>query len=334
MKKIIQVYTIFIILLLLAACQNDDNSSNHDGKTITVKNTYEFKDKNNTHDKGEMKTEKVEVPVNPKRVAVLDYGALDIMQQLNVQNRIVAIAKGQGDAFLPSSLSEFKNDKYMNLGNPGRPNFDQLAKAKPDIIFASFRQAHTKTLDEMKKAAPNAKILFVSPDNDDYIKSIKAHTTLMGKIFDKKKAAEKLNNKLSTQVAETKKAVKDERVLFLAVDDKGMKAFASSGRYGGFLNHDLGIKHADKQMKVNSAGNLISNEYLTKINPDKIFVINRTKKGNDKQLPDELKNDVVKNVKAIKNGQVYQFESNAWYFGEGGNKLTIDQLAKIKQAFK
>lgn len=40
-----------------------------------------------------MKTEKVEVPVNPKRVAVLDYGALDIMQQLNVQNRIVAIAK-------------------------------------------------------------------------------------------------------------------------------------------------------------------------------------------------------------------------------------------------
>lgn len=109
---------------------------------------------------------------------------------------------------------------------------------------------------------------------------------------------------------------------------------ASSGRYGGFLNHDLGIKHADKQMKVNSAGNLISNEYLTKINPDKIFVINRTKKGNDKQLPDELKNDVVKNVKAIKNGQVYQFESNAWYFGEGGNKLTIDQLAKIKQAFK
>ncbi|EHS03609.1 hypothetical protein SEVCU139_0443 [Staphylococcus lugdunensis VCU139] len=46
MKKIIQVCTIFIILLLLAACQNDDNSSNHDGKTITVKNTYEFKDKN------------------------------------------------------------------------------------------------------------------------------------------------------------------------------------------------------------------------------------------------------------------------------------------------
>lgn len=55
------------------------------------------------------------------------------------------------------------------------------------LSFASFRQAHTKTIDEMKKAAPNAKILFVSPDNDNYISSIKEHTTLFGKIFKKKK---------------------------------------------------------------------------------------------------------------------------------------------------
>ena len=54
-------------------------------------------------------------------------------------------------AFLPSSLSEFKNDKYTNLGNPGQPNYDNLAKAKPEVIFTSFRQAHTKTLDEIKK---------------------------------------------------------------------------------------------------------------------------------------------------------------------------------------
>ena len=43
------------------------------------------------------------------------------------------------------------------------------------LSFASFRQAHTKTIDEMKKAAPNAKILFVSPDNDNYISSIKTY---------------------------------------------------------------------------------------------------------------------------------------------------------------
>ena len=53
-------------------------------------------------------------------------------------------------------------------------------------------------------------------------------------------------------------------------------------------------------MKVNSAGNLISNEYLTKINPDKIFVINRTKKVMTNNCQMSLKNDVVKMSKPLK----------------------------------
>ena len=63
-------------------------------------------------------------------------------------------------------------------------------------------------------------------------------------------------------------------------------------------------------------------------------MINRTKNGNDQHLPKELNNKVIKNIKAIKNHNVYQFESNAWYFGEGGNQLTIDQLEHIQDAFE
>lgn len=32
-------------------------------------------------------------------------------------------------------------------------------------------------IDEMKKAVPNAKILFISPDHDHYLSSIKSHTS-------------------------------------------------------------------------------------------------------------------------------------------------------------
>ena len=195
---------LFTIIVLLSACgKNSTSESSSSSKdTITVENTYEFKDKNNTHTKGEMKTEKVKVPVNPDRV-VLDYGALDIMKQMGLEDKIVAIAKGKG-SFLPSSLSEFKNDKYTNLGNPGQPNYDNLAKAKPEVIFTSFRQAHTKTLDEIK-SAPNAKILFVSPNNDHYIDSIKDNTTLFGKIFKQQNKAKMLNEKLNKKFFETKK---------------------------------------------------------------------------------------------------------------------------------
>lgn len=331
-------YILLIILLIsiaLTACsQTSDQSSKNSKDTVSIKNTYEFKDKNNTHSRGVKKSETVKVPKNPERVAVLDYGALDIMQQMGLQSHVKAVAKGQGNAFLPHALNEFKSDQYINLGNPGRPKYDNLAKSKPDLILASFRQAHTKTLDEMKKAAPDAQILFVSPNNDSYISSIETTTQHLGKIFDKKDKANKLNRELKEKVNETKRMINKDKVLLLVVDDKGMKAFGQTGRFGGFLNKDIGIQHADNNMKANSAGNQISYEYLNKINPDKLFVINRTKDGNDQHLPKELNNKVIKNIKAIKNHNVYQFESNAWYFDEGGHQLTIDQLEHIQDAFE
>ncbi|PTI17174.1 ABC transporter substrate-binding protein [Staphylococcus warneri] len=326
---------ILLISIALTACSQTSDQSNQNSKdTVSIKNTYEFKDKNNTHSRGVKKSETVKVPKNPERVAVLDYGALDIMQQMGLQSHVKAVAKGQGNAFLPHALYEFKSDQYINLGNPGRPKYDNLAKSKPDLILASFRQAHTKTLDEMKKAAPDAQILFVSPNNDSYISSIETTTQHLGKIFDKKDKANKLNRELKEKVNETKRMINKDKVLLLVVDDKGMKAFGQTGRFGGFLNKDLGIQHADNNMKANSAGNQISYEYLNKINPDKLFVINRTKDGNDQHLPKELNNKVIKNIKAIKNHNVYQFKSNAWYFGEGGHQLTIDQLEHIQDAFE
>lgn len=188
----------------------------------------------------------------------------------------------------------------------------------------------------MKKAAPNAKIVFISSQNDNYIASIKNNTKNIGKIFEKQKEAKKLVTQLDDKVAETKKRIGDESVLFLNVDDKGLKTYGSTGRFGGFLNQDLGIKHADKQMKANSSGILISNEYLNEINPDKLFVIDRTKKANgqSKTIPQSLQNDVIKNSKAIKNDDVTLFEANSWFFGEGGIGLTIDQLNQIQNAYK
>ncbi|WP_436952155.1 siderophore ABC transporter substrate-binding protein [Staphylococcus shinii] len=335
MNKFILIALTTFCFLFLGACSNA-HSDKETKQTVKIKTSYEFKDKNKDHNRGEMKHEVVEVPLNPKRVVVMDYGALDVMQQLKLENHIVAIAKGQGASFLPDRLKSFKNSKYKNLGNPGQPNYDELAKSKPDVIFASFRQAHTKTLEEMKKAAPNAKIVFISSQNDNYIASIKNNTKNIGKIFEKQKEAKKLVTQLDDKVAETKKRIGDESVLFLNVDDKGLKTYGSTGRFGGFLNQDLGIKHADKQMKANSSGILISNEYLNEINPDKLFVIDRTKKANgqSKTIPQSLQNDVIKNSKAIKNDDVTLFEANSWFFGEGGIGLTIDQLNQIQNAYK
>lgn len=325
---------IICIILLLTACSNNDKKEENNSKnSVTIKKTFEYKEKNKDHKRGKKKTETVTIPKNPKKVIVMDYGALDIMQNLKLQDHITAIPKGPNGNFLPKHLSQFQDKKYTNLGNPGRPNFEKIAEEDPDLILISFRQAYTKNFEEFKKAAPNAKVLYVSPDDDRYIDSIKENTTNIWKIFDKTKEAQSLIKKLDNKVKSTKTKINKDKVMFINVDNKGLKTYGSTGRYGGFLNGDLGIKHVDSKMPPNSSGQIVSYEYISKNNPDKIFYINRTK-DNTKGMPEALKNPVIKDVKAIKNKEVLEFDSNTWFFGSGGITATIQQLDDIEKSFK
>lgn len=321
-------------LLLLTACSNNDNkAAKSEKETVTIKKTFEYKEKNQDHNRGKKKTETVTIPKNPKNVIVMDYGALDIMQDLNLEDHITAIPKGENGSFLPDYLSKFKDKKYTNLGNPGRPNFEKIAEKDPDLILISFRQAYTKNLEEFKKAAPNAKVLYVSPDDDQYIDSIKENATNIGKIFDKESETQSLIKKLDKKVSSVKEVINDDKVMFTNVDNKGIKTYGSTGRYGGFLNGYLGIKHIDSKMPANSSGQVVSYEYIAKKNPDKIFYINKTDKET-KGIPQELRNPVIQNVNAIKNNDILEFDANTWFFGAGGINSTIKQLDDIEKAYK
>lgn len=328
------IFGILSILLLLTACSNNNEKNEKSSKdTVTIKKSYEYKEKNKDHKRGKKKTETINIPKNPKKVIVMDYGALDIMQDLKLQDHIAAIPKGPNGNFLPSHLSQFQNKKYTNLGNPGRPNFEKIAEEDPDLILISFRQAYTKNFEEFKKAAPNAKVLYVSPDDDRYIDSIKENTTNIGKIFDKTDEAQSLIKKLDHKVKSVKKTINNDKVMFANIDNKGIKTYGKTGRYGGFLNGDLGIQHIDPKMPANSSGQIVSYEYIAKNNPDKIFYINRTD-DNTKGIPQELKNKVIKNVNAIEDNEVLEFDANTWFFGSGGISSTIKQLDDIEKAFK
>lgn len=327
------IVAIICMVLLLSACSNHNKKEETNNKdTVTIKKTYEYKDKNKDHKRGQKKTETIKIPKNPKKVIVMDYGALDIMQDLNLQNRITAIPKGPNGDFLPSYLSKFKDDKYTNLGNPGRPNFEKIAEENPDLILISFRQAYTKNLEEFKKAAPNAKVLYVSPDDDRYLDSIKENANNIGKIFEKESETKSLIKKLDKKVSTVKNKINNDTVMFANIDQKGIKTYGQTGRYGGFLSGDLGIKHIDPDMPANSSGQVVSYEYIANKNPDKIFYINRTDQDT-KDLPQALKNPVIKNVNAIKNNDILKFDANSWFFGAGGISATIKQLDDIEKAY-
>ena len=77
----------------------------------------------------------VELPVNPKRVAVLDYGSLETISELGVTPALALPKK-----FLPPYLSKFSGEQYTDLGTVKEFNIETINAFKPDLIIISGRQ--------------------------------------------------------------------------------------------------------------------------------------------------------------------------------------------------
>ena len=153
------------LVLVLTACSNSSNNNstskkkNSDSKeTVTIKNSFEASGKENNGSDKKKSLILSKYQKNPKNAVVLDYGALDVLKELGVADKVKGLPKGENNQSLPKFLDEFKDDKYINTGNLKEVNFDKVASAKPDVIFISGRTANQKNLDEFKKLHQKLKL--------------------------------------------------------------------------------------------------------------------------------------------------------------------------------
>ena len=73
------------------------------------------------------KTIKVEVPDNPKRIAVIDMAVLDMLDYWNLTDRIVAMAKTTP---IPYMTEPFKDPKIVNVGTLKEVDLEKLMAAQ------------------------------------------------------------------------------------------------------------------------------------------------------------------------------------------------------------
>ena len=345
MKK----FTIFLLISLmfvLAACGNQgdgskgkDSSSKGDKETVTIHNQFEARGDKKDGSDAKKVDDKVSVPKNPKRAVVLDYGALDTIKELGLADKVKGLPKGEGGKSLPDFLKEFKDDKYINTGNLKEINFDKVAEAKPDVIYISGRAASQQNLDEFKKAASDAKIVYVGADDNNELQSLKDNTSNLGKIYDKEDKAKKLNKKLDDKVADVKKHtkdMKDDKSMFLLVNEGELSTFGPKARFGSLIFDTLGFTPADKDVKASTHGQNVSNEYINEKNPSIIFAMDRGQAiGGEATAKKALNNDVLKDVKANKEDQVYELDPKLWYFSSGSTSTTaLKQIEDLEKALK
>lgn len=340
MKKYL-LSLIVIFALVLSACStgssNNENSSNNkkenDSKTVKVKNSFESRDEEKD-DESKKVNEDVEVPLNPEKAVVFDYATLETMKELGVKDKVKGVAQGEKASQVPEFLKEFRDKKYTNVGGPKQPNYKNVAKVDPDVIYIAGRTSSQQMLNELKKAAPNAKIVYVGPDENESVKSMKKVTENIGKIYNKKDEADKINQKLDKKIKSMKKETKslDEKAMYLLVNEGELSTFGPGERFGSLVYDTLGFKPVDTNIKNSTHGENISYEYVNKQDPDLIFAMDRGQAiGGKSTVKQVLSNDVIKDVNAIKNDDIIELKADLWYKSAGSSATTIKQIDDLKE---
>lgn len=139
----------------------------------------------------------------------------------------------------------------------------------------------------------------------------------------------------SIQEVATKNESSDKKALAILLNEGKMAAFGAKSRFS-FLYQTLKFKPTDTKFEDSRHGQEVSFESVKEINPDILFVINRTLAiGGDNSSNDGvLENALIAETPAAKNGKIIQLTPDLWYLSGGGLESTKLMIEDIQKALK
>ena len=305
-------------LLLLGACSTTKTTKQTETSSsapteITIKSSLD-----------EVKFSKV-----PEKIVTFDLGAADTIRTLGFEKNIV----GMPTKTVPTYLKDLAGN-LNNVGSMVEPDLEAIAALEPDLIIASPRTQ--KFVDKFKEIAPT--VLFET-GKEDYWTSTKTNIQSLAAAFGEtgtQKAKEELANlDKSIQEVATKNESSDKKALAILLNEGKMAAFGAQSRFS-FLYQTLKFKPTDTQFEDSRHGQEVSFESIKEINPDILFVINRTLAiGGDNSSNDGvLENALIAETPAAKNGKIIQLIPDLWYLSGGGLESTKLMIEDAQKALK
>lgn len=271
------------------------------------------------HSKGE-----TEVPVNPGKVVVFDMGTLDTIDALGVTPEL-AVPVGS----LPAYLS-----KYETAGNAGgikEPDLDAIFEFEPEVIFISGRQSDY--YDKLNEIAPT---VYVDLNTANYMDDFHNNVINIGAVFGKSEEAEIFLAEVDKKVEDVKAmaAESDKKALIILTNDGSISAYGKGSRFG-ILHDVLGISTADENIEVSTHGQEVNFEYISEINPDLLFVVDRAVVVGGSTLASQtLNNDLVNETNAAKNDKIVYLDPDTWYLSGGGIQSVVSMIEEVEAALK
>lgn len=302
MKNLSSLF-ILAVLFLFAACKdNKQNKTETTEKTVTITHALDT----------------VQVPVNPERVVVLDFGALENLDIIGAN--IVGIPK----TGLPDYLSTYgTNDSIVNLGNLVQVSLEKINELQPDLIITGGRLSEFYA--DFSEIAPT---IMPTTIVDGQVNVIQENLADLGKIFGEKSTklyTEKLDAINSKVKKIREKAKKSGLNALVVLHNRGrFSAYGSGSRFG--LVHDaLGIPEAKEGLETDIHGVRVSSEFIKKVNPDILFIVDRSAAIGDQPLNKaDIENALIQKTNAYKNDKIVYLNPQAWYLSGGSGVTSLN----------
>lgn len=317
-KKLLSIVALALsAVLIFTGCSNKDNkqTSTDSGEKISI-----------THSLGT-----VEVPKNPKRIAICEFGTLDAIDKLGHGDSIVAVTQ---DSSLPSYIEKYNDSKYLNIGGLKELNMEKINEAQPDLIIIGGRQSDS--YEELSKIAP---VVLVDVDWEvTYMESVKKNMSTVGKLFDEEAKVNEYIKGFEDRISALNKKVTDKKATAVVslLNDRSLSALGAKSRCS-LISNELGFTNVAAELENSTHGNSVSWEYLVEKDPDYLFILDRnlaTNKEGAESAKSIVENDMVKKTKAYKNKNIVYLTPEPWYLAEGGLYSTDLMISEIEKAFQ
>lgn len=261
------------------------------------------------------------VAPNPKKIASFDIGAVDTLTALGVK-----VAGVPGNVYLPYLKPAVKDSTA--IGTLFEPDLEALYHMKPDLIIVAARSS--PKYDEVRKIAPTIDMSF---NGADQIASALRQLAFYGRLTGTQDKAKALSEAIQTQLEQTRKQAQNAgTALVLMVNGGKLSVFGPYTRFG-WIHHEVGFGEVIKNTSTAPHGQPVSFEFVEKMNPDWLVVIDRSAAIGAESLSARqvLDNALVRQTTAWKKGQII-YLSNSSYIAPGGVTQIRRDLSRIQKA--
>jgi len=319
-KKVTIMMTVFLAtLLLLVGCSDKSKEVKEDEDKQSDPVTEEVSTERTMTD---ALGNEVTIPAKPERI--LASYLEDNLAALGI------IPVAQWSVNDGAGVQKYLQDYLKDVPTiPFELPFEVVTSFTPDLILMGSAQAvEGSKYEQYNKIAPT--FVVEEEDNGDWRKQLLS----VGEILEQTEEANKVLAEYEVKAEESKKllqeSVDSESAAAIWLVNNNFFMVSENVSSGAVLYGDLGLSIPSlvKEISSTATGNwsAISLESLAELDADHLFLIN-SDKGNGAEM---LKDPLWKNIPAVKNNHIYEFDKDtSWlYAGPIANTQIIDDVVE------